>query len=80
MNCELVPSQEIPADGTSRWTSDRLDTSLDWIIYQRLKYEVRHWCQPSWDMWASPDTTKEALFVSRWEHYRAARVYALAPA
>ena len=77
-DCELVPSQDMPADAISRWTFDPRDTSLDYHIYQRVKYEFRHWCRPTWDMWASPDTTKEPLFVSRWEHYRAARVDALA--
>mmetsp|Transcript_18993 Transcript_18993/g.31843 ORF Transcript_18993/g.31843 Transcript_18993/m.31843 type:complete len:96 (+) Transcript_18993:421-708(+) len=78
-DCELVPSNHMPADAISRWIQDRGERSLHLGSYEQLKHWfLLPWCNPDWDMWALQTTNKEVEFVARWEHYQVARVDAFA--
>ena len=74
LQVEWVPSQDMPADCLSRWDFDSSEVELNKGVYLSIKRILWRWCQPTHDMWASPQTAKETLFVTHWPHAKATAV------
>ena len=74
---EWVPSQEMQADGISRWGKDKGDYTLHKNIFLLAQRHFSPHIHPEVDMFASPGNTKLPLFCSRWPHFQAHKVDAL---
>ena len=73
-----VKSEEMLADGLSRWAYDTWDYTLSQQIFGTLqKIYSKIGFQPTVDMFASPGNAKLEKFVSRWPHFQALAVNAL---
>jgi hypothetical protein len=73
-----VRSEEMLADGLSRWGFDRGVYTLNLTIFQEmLKIFSDAKFSPTVDMFASPGNKKFPQFVSRWPHHQAVAVNAL---
>ena len=67
-----VKSEEMLADGLSRWSLDRDGCTLDTKIFAKVQQIfTSHGCHMEVDMFASPGNTQLKKFVSRWPHYQA---------
>jgi hypothetical protein len=73
----LVPSALDQADALSRTPVDKGDYTLHQELYNRLMHTMIDWCQPTWDMFASPGNNKLPQYACRWPHVGAKLVDSL---
>ena len=78
LQVKWVPSEECLADPLSRWSQDRGDYSLDRLLFQFLQKHFAPHILLQTDLFASPGNKKLESFVSRWPHWEATAVDALA--
>ena len=77
LQVQWVPSEEMLADGLSRWSVDKGDYTLDREVFWGLQEQFRPWLQPVVEMFASPGNLQISQFFSRWPHHQAVAVDAL---
>ena len=73
---EWVPTDRMPADFISRWV-DHSDKQLQPRVYQAVKSLFRAHVRPLVDVFASPQSAQEPLFIGRWPYAQALAVDAL---
>jgi hypothetical protein len=73
-----VKSEEMLADGISRWKIDRGDYTLKKSVFQKICgiFGQKNF-QPLVDMFASPGNAQLEKFVARWPHHQAIAVNSL---
>ena len=73
-----VKSEDMLADGLSRWGYDRGDYTLKRSVFQQIVgIFAKHNFHPRVDMFASPGNSQLPQFVSRWPHKDSVEVNAL---
>ena len=73
-----VKSEDMLADGLSRWAYDKGDYTLSKTLFASLLHIFSQvGFQPQVDMFASPGNAQLPQFVSRWPHHQALAVNAL---
>ena len=77
LNLNLVRSEDMLADGISRWTADPGDYRLDRKIFTKILDIFQPILTPKVDMFASPGNHQLELFVARWPHHQAVGCNAL---
>ena len=78
LNPNWVKSEDMLADGLSRWSYDKGDYTLDKKLFHRiLKIFQSSDFSPLVDMFASPGNKQLDNFVSRWPHSEATAINAL---
>ena len=73
-----VSSENMLADGLSRWKIDRGDYTLKKFVFQKICgifSTKKFW--PQVDMFASPGNAQLKKFISRWPHHQATAVNSL---
>ena len=63
LQVQWVPSEEMLADGLSRWSVDKGDYTLDREVFFGLQEQFRPWLQPLVDMFAFHKSSAAGLTI-----------------
>jgi hypothetical protein len=77
LSLNLVKSEDMLADGISRWSVDPGDYKLDTSIFSKIQKIFCPFLVPQVDMFASPGNHQLQHFVARWPHHQAIACNAL---
>ena len=77
LSLNLVKSEDMLADGISRWSVDPGDYKLDKAIFNKVQEIFCPFLVPRVDMFVSPGNHQLQHFVARWPHHQAIACNAL---